>query len=194
MNIKNLFKRKPKEDRSELTLKLDHNGNKFYMFGQFSKTLSNRYFNFIAALTEQEKLGSRREIVEKMNSETIEALNKRDISKALLIQTVMKAMINLEVTNDFVFEIASTLIILNDEPMDEINENYKAKKRELYNSDPYIKVFFCEIFMSYVNNIVTLKNTKELLSFLNSEKVKVTEKLFGDLMQVESSQQTSTMS
>jgi hypothetical protein len=194
MNIKNLFKRKPKEDRSELTLKLDHNGNKFYMFGQFSKTLSNRYFNFIAALTEQEKLGARREIVEKMNSETIEALNKRDVSKALLIQTVMKAMINLEVTNDFVFEIASTLIILNDEPMDEINENYKAKKRELYNSDPYIKVFFCEIFMSYVNNIVTLKNTKELLSFLNSEKVKVTEKLYGDLMQVESSQQTSTMS
>jgi len=193
MNIKNLFKRKPKEDRSELTLKLDHNGNKFYMFGQFSKTLSNRYFNFIAALTEQEKLGARREIVEKMNSETIEALNKRDTNKALLIQTVMKAMINLEVTNDFVFEIASTLIILNDEPMDEINENYKAKKRELYNSDPYIKVFFCEIFMSYVNNIVTLKNTKELLSFLNSEKVKVTEKLYGDLMQVESSQQTSTM-
>lgn len=194
MNIKNLFKRKPKEDRSELVLKLDHNGNKFFLFGQFSKTLSNRYFNFIAALTEQEKLGARRDIVEKMNSETIEALNKRDVSKALLIQTVMKAMINLEVTNDFVFEIASTLIILNNEPMGEINENYKAKKRELYNSDPYIKVFFCEVFMSYTSNIVTFKTTSNLLSYLNSEKVKVTEKLLGDLMQAESSQQTSTTS
>ena len=108
------------------------------------------------------------------------AFNSKNFVQAAALMKRLEDFTDLEITNAVCLQLANAIILLPNEPKDEMKQYFADEKRKLFNENPAVRTFF--LFTAIKLLLNTKKGSKtttgDYLEYLNAPIVQQTEKEF----------------
>ena len=177
------FKRK----RDNLIKLKEIGGHTFYKLADFQENNTERYLIYLKTITQYEQIKLRLSDLKSFAEKTIQ-LSKENRHKELHTHLeILNSVLQLEESNDIVFSLAANFLIIDDEPTDVISSKYYELKKRLYDSNPLVKVFFCEVSIQLRTKQKELINSLKMMDILNDKETLLAEQTFLRLIKPEGS-------
>lgn len=143
-----MFNRKKRLKKSEyVELEFKELGHKFYRFKKFDYLLRGRFNHFATALKAAE-LEIAKNDIHQLLALLKEAFNEQRFSDVGALIAHTEAYTQIYDTWKNVFQIGNALILIDNEPLSEIKEEFTQKKAELFEQSELVRSFFLHTSMS----------------------------------------------
>lgn len=153
--LKNLYQRiikgKDWNKRDGLVLSLVKDGNRFYTFSDAVAMPNIRHEN-VFARTEQVSLGVTPESQQAFVKTMKDAGVKGEIGNMMMLLNYYEQVINQPINLTPMLYLSNPVVVLNDEPIDEMKQSYQDEKMKLQQEDEQIRVFFLKRSLSILHN------------------------------------------
>lgn len=153
-------------------------GHQWYKPSIIDDTITDRYLDYISLSNQYDTLGLRFEDLHAALYGVQDSLRQNKTSLAAEINSALISYVELQMNNDIVFSLVNCFIMVDDEPLDKITPEYTKIKKELYNSNDEVKIFFCECYNGLKSTIQDSQQSTSPYNFLKSRLAQVSESLF----------------
>lgn len=174
-------KKDTNKDRPGFELLANVGGHRWYKLMDFKENITERYLNYVKIVSQYDQLRLTLADIRAFCDKAI-MLSKDGKTKELhTLLEVLNSYTLLEENNDITFNIAVQFLFIDDEPEDKISAEHYELKRKLYNEQPSVKVFFCEVSRILRQQPVELRSNWEMMDILNDKGNQLTEETFSRL-------------
>ena len=185
MNPLKWLQKKPKPSKSAnkresegLEYLFSEGSHDFYRLPQFEMNAARRYLAYIRLVREHE-LGVSHSDLEIFCEQMNEHLNKGRIAQCGAMVAALQAYTELYTDNKRVYEIANCFILVDDEPIKDFSLDHSILKKTIFESSENARFFFIKSALGYLKAIIELPLDLELVDYLKSKQVSVSEKTFS---------------
>lgn len=181
--IERIFSKKdnPLKKPSGLKLKFEHAGHKFYCYEPIQQAPSGRIELMFARLNELQK-GMTRE----HNIQYVEATKKlfweKKCEEGYELSTYVENIIKNPMQNTPANYLSCTMVLIDDEPTNEINSNYEDLKLDLIKKHPEIRNFFLDYTDKILKRFSDSHDSQEFWKAINHPALKENEQAFLKLI------------
>jgi hypothetical protein len=165
-----LFSRNKKR---EYLIRHEVDGTAFYVYQSALALPYKRQLFFQSALKEAE-LGITTKDIRAIINLMHDALNNNDIVQASSYLSALRMYMDLYASNEIVFKIGDSVILLEDEPEEDMSEVITEKKKKLFQNDK-VKGFFLSTLQTILLDLGKLSNDFSLEDYLRNQQVLLTE-------------------
>lgn len=156
---------------------VDVNGHLFRVFKNPLQAPQKRILAYFAAMHENQ-LGVTHEHLLAFFKMSEQAFNQKNFSRVIKLQGILESYVNLYAQSENLLRLAMPIVLLEGEPVDDLQDEYITKKKELCESSEDVRAFFLSIAWSSVSKSEQSKTLTELLDYLKDQKVKEVESIF----------------
>lgn len=176
-----------KKKRDNLIKLKEIGGHTFYKLADFQENNTERYLIYLKTISQYEQIKLRLSDLKAFAEKTLQ-LSKENKAKELHTHLeIFNSVIKLEETNDIVFSLAANFLIIDDEPTETISSKHYELKKRLYDTNPLVKVFFCEVSIQLRTKPKELINSLAMMDILNEKETLLAEQTFSRLIKPEGS-------
>lgn len=169
-----LFKKK----RDNLIKLTEISGHTFYKLADFNENYTERYLIYLKTISQYEQIKLRLSDLKAFCDKCLQ-LSRENKQKDLHTHLeLLNSVINLEYSNDITFSLAANFIIIDDEPTESISPTHYELKKKLYDTNPLVKVFFCEVSIQLQSKPKELINSLQMMDILNDRETILAEQTF----------------
>lgn len=153
-------------------------GHQWYKPSIIDDTITDRYLTYTGLSNQFDTLGLRFEDLHAALYGVQDSLRNNKVSLAAEINSALIGYVELQMNNDIVFSLVNCFIMIDDEPIENITPEYTKIKRDLYNSNDEVKIFFCECYNGLKPETSSSETNTNPYNFLKSRVAQVSENLF----------------
>lgn len=161
-------------------------GHNFYRADSFGENTVERYQAYMGLLQQYDKLGIKKDDMFAFVNATIK-LSEQDKHKD--VHTYLhhlNAFLQLEYSNDMVFELVNCFLFVDDEPMEKMSLKHSDLKRKLYRENVEVQLFFCECYNLLANKPEDYVQGFKIWEYIRSRTALITESQFFSAISKES--------
>lgn len=153
-------------------------GHDFYRADQFGENTVERYQAYMALLQQYDKLGLRKEDMFAFVNACIQLSNENKHKDLHTYLHQLNAFLQLEYSNDMVFELTNCFLLIDDEPMTKMSLKHSDLKRKLYKENSEVQLFFCECYNILVNKPESFVSGFKIWEYIRGRTALITESVF----------------
>lgn len=120
--------------------------------------------------------------LEVMTRRLKQAINDSDLATAGYLVSTLEAYRQLEASKSTTFNVAQYYIFM-DKEKGKLTEDWKEKKKELFDSSPEVQAFFLNTTNGLLTALKILSDDIQIEDYLNQEEVLKVEKIFSNSIQ-----------
>lgn len=153
-------------------------GHNFYRAEDFGENTKERYLGYMGLLQQYDKNGIIKDDITEFVNATIK-LSEQDKHKDVHTYLhYLNSYIQLEYSNDKVFNLVNYFLFVDDEPIDTISLKHTDIKKNLYKENTEVQLFFCECFNILTNKPEDYIQGFKIWEFIRSRATLITELAF----------------
>lgn len=156
-------------------------GHRFYVPQSPNDLPTSRALGFWTAIREY-TLHITFDDLEVMTRRLKQAINDSDLATAGYLVNTLEAYRQLDASKNTTFNVAQYYIFLDKEG-DKLTDEWKEKKRELFDRYPEVQAFFLNITQGLLTALKILSEDIQIEDYLNREEVLEVEKIFSNSIQ-----------
>jgi len=150
----------------------------FYRAEDFGENTKERYLGYMSILQQFDKFGLKKDDLREFINATIKLSTDgkdRDVHTYL---HHLNSYVQLEYSNDQVFELVNFFLFVDDEPIEKISLKHSDLKRKLYKENIEVQLFFCECYNILTNKPEGYTSGFKIWEYIRSRTSLITEQAF----------------
>ncbi len=171
------FKKKEQEDINFTSVTIG--GKKWRYFNDMGQLPTERFYAMRLAVDSYRDEISKDDI-NKCFVGIIAKINEGDLDGAKTIARYALDYTDLEAKHDQIFDLGNSMILLEDEPIQESLTDWTEKKRVLFKGNKKVRFFFINLAWNYMISVAnpSFSDLEELEDYLNQRALRLTERIF----------------
>lgn len=179
--LKQLFKKRHKKNPALKKLNFDkHN---FYTFNGdiIEESFTKRYLKYIQVVESHELFKLDKGKRDTILTEIENCIDNGQISKISQWVGLLKSLDQLSFFEEEVFAVINCFLLLEGEPLDDFSMEHTKRKRELFDNDESVRVFFCAFAEQYMTAMATALENTSVYDYLKTQGPAITKKMYDHL-------------
>lgn len=175
-----MFSKGWSKSQKELLQKIDYPGYDLYTIKGhlIEQSITKRYLKFRSIIENHDKLKidrQGREVIYKAIEDAVDNQRLVEIGQWIMI---MRTLDDLTYFEDELFDVCNCFILLKNEPIDDFTLEFSQKKREMFNNDPNLKLFFCQFAHEYLRHMENLPENTNVLEYLEARQNQIAKSMY----------------
>lgn len=168
------------KERKGLQYLGDFGGHSWYRADEFGENTVERYQAYMALLQQYDKLGIRKDDMFTFVTECIKLSNENKHKDLHTYLHTLNAFLQLEYSNDMVFELTNCFLFVDDEPIEKMSMKHSDLKRNLYKNNTEVQLFFCECYSILANKPESFVEGFKIWEYIRGRTCQITELAFSN--------------